>query len=64
MSFKAVWGFDPDEVLKAQKRFVQLRASASIEVGADVDYEADSIPMPSGRDSQVAELWRMFRLQR
>jgi hypothetical protein len=24
MSFKAVWGFDPDEVLKAQQMFVQL----------------------------------------
>jgi hypothetical protein len=25
MSFIAVWGFDPEEVLKAQKRFVQPR---------------------------------------
>jgi hypothetical protein len=64
MSFKAVWGFDPDEVLKAQKRFMQPRALASIEEGADVDYEAESVPTPTGRDSQVAELWRMFRLHR
>ena len=63
MSFKAVWGFDPEEVLKAQKQFVQLQASVSNEDVAEGDCEPEVIPMPTGRDSQVAELWRMFRLQ-
>jgi len=62
MSFKAVWGFDPEEVLKAQKQFVQLQASVSNE--GEGDGEPEVIPMPSGRNSQVAELWRLFRLQR
>jgi len=63
MSFKAVWGFDPEEVLKAQKQFVKLQASVSNEGVAEGDCEAEMIQMPTARDSQVAELWRMFRLQ-
>ena len=63
MSFKAVWGFDPEEVLKAQKQVVQLQASVSNEGVAEGDCNREMIQMPTGRDSQVAELWRMFRLQ-
>jgi hypothetical protein len=59
MSFKAVWGFDPEEVLKAQKQFVKLQAFVSNEG----DCNPEVIQMPTGRDSQVVELWRMFRLQ-
>ena len=40
MSFKAVWGFDPEEVLKAQKQFVQLQASVSNEGVAEGDCNA------------------------
>jgi hypothetical protein len=64
MSFKAMWGFNPEEVLKAQKLSVQLRASASNEKVAEGDCETEGVPMPIGRDSQIAELWWMFRLQR
>ena len=62
MSFKAVWGFDPDEVLKAQQMFVQLPAYAPNEEEAGGDSATESIVMPTGRDSQVCELRRVFRL--
>jgi len=57
MSFKAVWGFDPDEVKSSQTR---LRGKKN---ACDASYDvleemAARIPLSW---EQVDELWRMFR---
>ena len=59
MSFKSVWGFDPDEVMKAQR---------SVPREPDVfesAYEADeerAAHIPPDINAQIYELLRMFRL--
>ena len=59
MSFKAVWGFDPDEVLREQKSIfnAQDRSVHRWEETPDLD---DKIEIPCGRDVQVEELRRIF----
>ena len=59
MSFKAVWGFDPDEVMKAQ-RFVP-REPDLFESAYEADEERDA-RIPPDINSQIYELCRMFRL--
>jgi len=59
MSFKSVWGFDPDEVLKAQ-RFVPPEQDV-FESGYGADEER-AARIPADIDSQIYELHRMFRL--
>ena len=59
MSFKSVWGFDPDEVMKAQ-RFVPREPD-----GFESAYEADEegvARIPPDIKSQIYELRRIFRL--
>jgi hypothetical protein len=57
MSFKAVWGFDPEEVMKAQQTSRENREEP---VAED---ELDGLTVtPYGDDAQIYELRRMFRL--
>ena len=59
MSFKSVWGFDPDEVIRA-------RSPLGCESGVDEPmYGADeqrAARIPSDLNSQILELRRMLRL--
>jgi hypothetical protein len=57
MSFKSVWGFDPDEVIRYQKR---RRCESNIN---ESEHEpADHFPpsMPLDVATQIYELRRMF----
>jgi hypothetical protein len=59
MSFKSVWGFDPDEVIRSQEL---RRRESNID---EPEYEpADQRPpsMPLDVDAQIYELRRMFGL--
>jgi len=59
MSFRSVWGFDPDDVMKTQ-RFVPREPD-----GFESGYEADkehAAGIPPDINSQINELRRMFRL--
>lgn len=59
MSFKAVWGFDPEEVMKEQRTF--QREADRVDPCAEDGFE-DMAVAPFGDDAQVYELRRMFRL--
>ena len=63
MSFMSVWGFDPDEVNKAQSPF--RREANFDESDADESmYDADeqqAAHIPTDVDSQILELLQMFR---
>lgn len=63
MSFEAVWGFDPEEALRAQNRF-RHRSVPRCEVWVEeVDLKGyDQVKIPQSKDSQVYELRRLFRL--
>jgi hypothetical protein len=62
MSFEAVWGFDPDEILKTQKAFHNAQEEPSVsEVEPAHDQEVEGARMPSGFSAQVYELRRIFR---
>jgi hypothetical protein len=59
MGFYPVWGFDPDEVIKAR----QLSRGESDE--DESEYNADdrrAARIPADADEQIYELRRMFRL--
>jgi hypothetical protein len=59
MSFKSVWGFDPDEASRAQRMF-----RGELETD-DFGYNADeerAARIPSDMYAQVYELRRMYRL--
>ena len=59
MSFKSVWGFDPDEVIRAQRLG---RREANVDESA-YDSEAQRPPgMPLDVCAQMYELRRMFAL--
>jgi hypothetical protein len=62
MLFKGVWGFDPEEALRAQNRFRQTHVS---ECGGLVEIDCNhcnELRIPETRDLQVSELLRMFLL--
>jgi hypothetical protein len=61
MSFRGVWGFDPDEALRVQNAFRRSIATANDadEIIRDPRGEAT---IPRSRASQVHELQRLFRL--
>ncbi len=59
MSFKAVWGFDPDEVLREQKSIHKAQDRSVHQWEETPDWD-DSIEIPRGSDVQVEELRRMF----
>jgi hypothetical protein len=59
MSFEAVWGFDPDEVGRAQAAFRQrIEAHEAVHNGA----AEGAARIPPDTCSQVYELRRIFRL--
>jgi len=65
MSFEAVWGFDPEAVLKAHKLFRGLPDVAGDkpdEQGERYSEQEGDARIPSSQDSQIYELRRMFRL--
>jgi hypothetical protein len=61
--FKAVWGFDPEEALRAQNAFRQTSVrgvNASLD---ELERESDDeLRIPQAEDLQVCELHRMFGL--
>jgi hypothetical protein len=59
MSFKSVWGFDPDEVERARSAFGQ-RIEAD-EFACNTAAEQAAL-IPPNTSSQIAELWRIFHL--
>jgi hypothetical protein len=65
MSFKAVWGFDPEEIDKAKVRD-KLSHDFPIELGREGPGEDpasdDWAGMPSSFEAQIYELRRIFRL--
>jgi len=63
MSFEAVWGFDPEEALRAQNALRQgsvPRCDAWVEEVYIRPY--DEVRIPQSENSQVYELRRLFRL--
>jgi hypothetical protein len=61
--FKAVWGFDPEEALRAQNAFRQDSVPASDTALAQDDGTADNeLRIPVGPVSQILELRRVFEL--
>jgi len=59
MSFKAVWGFDTDEVIRAQSL---QRAEPDTDESTYNDLEEQAARVPADVISQIYELRRMFRL--
>jgi hypothetical protein len=59
MSFKAAWGFDPDEVIKAQSL---QRAEPDTHESTYSEIEEQAARIPMDIYSQMYELCRMFRL--
>jgi hypothetical protein len=59
MSFKAVWGFDPDEVERARAAFSQRTDS---DKSAHNIAEEQAARIPPSPNFQIYELRRIFRL--
>lgn len=59
MASEAVWGFDPDEVLRANQSLLAPPEEAPSELERERDRCAR---IPGSSDSQIYELRRMFRL--
>ena len=59
MAFKAVWGFDPEEVMREQTEFQQLLNGTSLRSENGLD---EVMNFPSSADAQIHELRWMFRL--
>ena len=59
MGFKAVWGFDPDEAIKAQQEFQRTLNGAKRTSEVKFEELAD---VPSSADAQILELRWLFRL--
>ena len=58
MSFKSVWGFDPEEAIRAQRVF---REQIGIQDSAYSSVEEQAAHIPPDADLQIAELFRLFR---
>jgi hypothetical protein len=58
MGINSVWGFDPDEVMRAQRLF---RGEPDKESAYSAD-EQRAARIPADTDRQIYELHRMFRL--
>jgi hypothetical protein len=61
MSFKSVWGFDPDEVARAQDK---LRSKSDDLETSYGPVEQQAARIPTEVDAQIYELRRIFRLQK
>ena len=62
MSYEAVWGFDPYQVLKAQNLFQRDFVCQPAEDQAEPDECDEEARIPGSDDAQLYELGRMFRL--
>ena len=62
MMFKVVWGFDPEEALRAQNAFRDFSVPGSKASAEEVDRNPDELRIPAAEDSQVRELHRLFQL--
>ena len=58
MSFKSVWGFDPEEAIQAQRRFRGEIGTLEFTYNS---VEQQAAKIPPDVQSQIAELFRMFR---
>ena len=59
MSFKSVWGFDPEEAISAQRVF---REQIGTQDSAYSSVEEQAAQIPPDADLQIAELFGIFRL--
>jgi hypothetical protein len=59
MAFKAVWGFDPEEVMKEQREFQQSLTGTNLRSENSLD---EGMNFPSSLDAQTYELGWIFRL--
>jgi len=57
MSFKSVWGFDPEEAFQAQLRF---RRTLGVQESGYNFAEQQAAQIPPDVRSQIEELWRLF----
>jgi len=62
MMFKAVWGFDPEEALRAQNAFRDFSVPGSDASAEEIDCNSDELRIPAAGDSEVYELHRLFQL--
>ena len=62
MATKAVWGFDPDEVAKAQARLRSPAAEKPTSSYSPTEENAARIPLDA--ESQIGELRRIFSLSK
>ena len=64
MGFKAVWGFDPEEVVQARKASrPEADQRPGHEATPDLNLDVElGVKVPSGTAAQIYELRRMFRL--
>jgi hypothetical protein len=58
VSFRSVWGFDPEEALHAQQLF---REKIGAQESAHLSVEEQAAEIPPDADLQMDELYRMFR---
>jgi len=59
VGMKSVWGFDPDEVMRARRLF---RVQRDEDESAYTAEEQRAARIPRGSYSQIYELRRMFRM--
>ena len=59
MGFLSVWGFDPDEVMRAKRRYPWEPDQDESGYSAD---QVRAARIPQGTNPQIYELHRMFRL--
>jgi hypothetical protein len=58
VSFRSVWGFDPEEALHAQQLF---RERIGAQESAYCSVEEQAAEIPPDANLQIDELYRMFR---
>lgn len=58
MSFKSMWGFDPEEAFKAQRAFLERIGGDGCAYSLTEERAAQ---IPSDVHSQIVELLRMYR---
>jgi len=62
MSFKAVWGFDPEEIAKVKPPADDFPSTLGAETTREDAVSDDSAGIPSSFEAQIYELRRIFRL--
>ena len=62
MSYEAVWGFDPEKALEAQKQLQNAHGEDASAEGCDSEQGAEDVRIAGGLIKQIYELRRLFRL--